>query len=280
MSSPRVLIIGCGYLGKRVGALCREQGMVVTGTTRNPARFAEIEALGIEPALLDLGAPEASTAWEKPCNLVLYSVAPGRAGDAALAFRDGAVRCARLVREPRLLVFISSTGVHGQTDGSAVAEDSPAVPPEERHRLLREGEVELLALGRGGGPPAAVLRLGGLYGPGRSPVEWLTRPEMRERLLQGGREAYMNWVRIEDAAAAVVLAFAKARPGETYLIVDNEPVRRGDFYRFAAERAGLPPPELPSRPDDLGKRCSNRKARRELGFAPAFASYREGLGTL
>ena len=54
-------------------------------------------------------------------------------------------------------------------------------------------------------------------------------------------------------------------------------MRREDFYRFAAERAGLPPPDFPSRPGDLGKRCSNRKARAKLGFAPSFPTYREGL---
>jgi nucleoside-diphosphate-sugar epimerase len=172
---------------------------------------------------------------------------------------------------------VSTTGVHAQADGSAVGEESAAEPLEERSRMIRSAEERLLDLARRGEAPALVLRLGGLYGPGRSPIEWLRRPAMRERILGGGREAWMNWVRVEDAALALALAVESGQPGEVYLITDDEPVRRGDFYRLAAERGGLPAPDLPSRPDDLGKRCSNRKARAELGFAPRFPTYREGL---
>ena len=70
---------------------------------------------------------------------------------------------------------------------------------------------------------------------------------MRERLLQGGREAFMNWVRVEDAARAAVLALEGGRPGELYLVTDGEPVRRGDFYAGAARRAGIAIPELDGR---------------------------------
>jgi nucleoside-diphosphate-sugar epimerase len=238
--------------------------------------MGELSALGIEPVLLDLARPEESAAWTSRPGAVVYAVAAGK-GDPALSFRDGPVACARNFRRADRFIHVSTTGVHAQSDGSAIDEESPAEPLEERPRLIREAEARLLDLAGRGESPALVLRMGGLYGPGRSPVEWLRRPAMRQRILRGGREAFMSWVRVEDAAAAVALGVEKGRPGEVYIIADDEPVRRGDFYRFAAERAGLPPPDLPSRPDDLGKRCSNRKARAELGFAPRFPTYREGL---
>jgi len=275
-SAPSVLIIGCGYLGVRAGAVLRSMGWRVTGTTTRPERFDELSALGIEPALLDLARPEESAAWGGRHDAVVYAVAAGK-GDPGLCFREGAVECARRFSRSDRFIHISTTGVHAQADGSAIDEESPAEPTEERPRAIRDAEERLLGLARRAEAPALILRLGGLYGPGRSPVEWLRRPAMRERLLRGGREAYMSWVRVEDAAAAVGLAAESGRPGEVYLIVDDEPVRREDFYRFAAERAGLPPPDFPSRPGDLGKRCSNRKARAELGFAPRFPTYREGL---
>lgn len=274
--APSVLIIGCGYLGARAGALLRSKGWRVTGTTTRTERFGELSALGIEPVLFDLARPEESPAWGSRYDAVVYAVAAGK-GDPELCFRDGPVECAHRFSRSDRFIHVSTTGVHAQSDGSAIDEESPAEPLEKRPRMIRDAEKRLLELARCGESPALVLRLGGLYGPGRSPVEWLRRPAMRERVLRGGREATMSWVRVEDAAAAVGLAVEKGRPGEIYLIVDDEPVERGDFYRFAAERAGLPPPDLPSRPEDLGKRCSNRKARAELGFAPRFPTYREGL---
>ncbi len=90
----------------------------------------------------------------------------------------------------------------------------------------------------------------------------------------------MNWVHVDDAAAATVLAAEAGRPGEIYLVVDDEPVRHEDFYNFACERGGSPPLDLASDPSRRAKRCSNRKARDELGFTPKYPSYREGLAAL
>ncbi|HVR74092.1 MAG TPA: SDR family oxidoreductase [Planctomycetota bacterium] len=282
-SLGRALIVGCGYLGTRVGSLLRENGLAVTATTTRSERMPELCSLGFEAALLDAARLETSTVWTERHDAVVYCVAPGRAGDPVAAFRDGPARCLERLREsqsppPRSFVFVSSTGVYHQRDGSWVDEESPAEPTEERHQHLRAGEEAVLAASREMGIEAAsVLRLGGLYGPGRSPVEWLRRPEMRERILRGGAEAFMNWVRVEDAARAVALALERAEGGGVYLIVDGNPVRRGEFYRFAAEIARLPAPEFPSDPSDLGKRCSGRKAAADLRFAPRLPSYREGL---
>ena len=243
----------------------------------------ELRSLGFEPTLLDVARPETSSVWTSRHDAVVYCVAPGRAGDPVTAFRNGPAKCLERLCEsgrqpPRSFVFISSTGVYHQRDGSWVDEGSPAEPAEERHRHLLAGEEAVLAASREMGIQAAsVLRLGGLYGPGRSPVEWLRRPEMRERVLRGGAEAFMNWVRVEDAARAAALALERTEGGGVYLIVDGTPVRRGEFYRFAAEIAGLPAPELPSDPSDLGKRCSGRKAAADLSFEPRSPSYREGL---
>jgi nucleoside-diphosphate-sugar epimerase len=274
----RALIIGCGYLGTRVGSLVLEWGAAVTATTAHAERVEGLASLGFAPQILDLARRDESTVWSTLPDGALYAVAPGRGGNAELAFRDGAIDTARRLiaagLAPGAFVFVSSTGVYHQKDGSHVDETSPAKPDEARYRVLRDGEEELLSLG------CVVLRLGGLYGPDRSPIEWLARPEKRERILGGGGEAWMNWIRVEDAASIAALALEGGRSGEVYLGVDDKPVRRGEFYSFAAELAGLPPPELPDDPGDLGKRCSNRKARRELGFRPEFPSYKEGLRDL
>lgn len=280
-----VLVIGCGYLGQRVGAELLALGARVTATTTQRRRLPELRRLGFAAEFLDLERSDDSAVWGAAYDAALYAVASRREEDPSLPFHTGAIEAASRLRtqEGRTLerfVFISSTGVYPHRDGSWVDEETAAEPTDERHQTLRAGERDLLSLARGHGFPAVVLRLGGLYGPGRSPVEWLTQPKRKERVLRGGREAFMNWIRVEDAAQAAVLALGKGAPGEVYLATDGEPVPRGDFYRAAAERAGLPPPELPSYPHDLGKRCRIRKARADLGYAPRFASYREGLAAL
>lgn len=283
-AARRALVIGCGYLGTRAGEILALRGFRVTGTTRRPERFAEIEARGLQPALLDLESPGKSDVWSGEYDAVLHCAAP-RGGSTRAVFRDGMLDAARRVafrpHAPRhAFVYASSTGVHAERNGSPIDEESPANPVEERHRILREAEEALLGLTGSGTLPAIVLRFAGLYGPGRSPVEWLRRAEMRERLLQGRGEAFLNWVRIEDAAEAAVLAIERGRPGEAYIISDGSPVRRADFYAAAARAGGLDPPRFEGKDDDLGKRCSNAKARRELGFEPRFPSYREGLADL
>ena len=277
-------MIGCGYLGLRSGGLLASRGFRVTATTTHPERFAEIEARGLEPALLHLEAPAKSGVWSAEYDAVLHCAAP-RGGNPRTVFLDGMLEAARRIAfrpgaPRRAFVYTSSTGVHPERDGAPIDEESPANPLEERHRILREAEEALLGLGRAGTLPAIVLRFAGLYGPGRSPVEWLRRGEMRQRILRGRAEAFLNWIRIEDAAEAAVLAIERGRPGEAYIISDGSPVRRADFYAVAARVGGMDAPRFEGQDDDLGKRCSNTKARRELGFEPRFPSYREGLADL
>ena len=90
----------------------------------------------------------------------------------------------------------------------------------------------------------------------------------------------MNWIHIEDAAAAVSAAAAGGRAGEIYLAVDGCPVKRSDFYRLAAKLAGVEPPERDPDSADLGKRLSNRKLIEELGVNILYPDYSSGLEDL
>ena len=280
--SKHALIIGCGYLGTRVGQRLREGGYEVHATTRHRERLDPLSRQGFHGILFDLQNATGHRVFQTRYDAVVYAVAPGRDGDPRLAFVDGLQACLQSFRalSPTRLVFLSSTGVYGQDDGSWVDEESAVQPPAVRPRLLVDGEQLVLAAAREQAVPGVVLRLGGLYGPDRSPVDWCRATEWRERLARGSAQAFMNWVHADDAAQAVVLASEGGRAGEIYVVVDNEPIRREEFYGFACERSGAPPLELFSDPEQLGKRCSNKKAREQLGFEPRFPSYREGLAAL
>ena len=268
----KALIIGCGYLGQRLAPRLQELGFAVTGTTRSEKRAAELQEAGIPSAVFDLQTAAENPLLEEKWDVAVYAAAPGKDGDAELVFRDAPIACRhRLGDHLERFVHVSSTGVYPQSSGEKLDEESPADPGEGRSALIREAERRVLKE-----QAALVVRLGGLYGPGRSPLEWLRRPGFRERL-RAGAAAWMNWIHIEDAAAAVSAAAAGGRTGEIYLAVDGCPVKRSDFYQLAAELAGVEPPELDTDSADLGKQLSNRKLTEELRVDLLYPDYRSGL---
>jgi len=268
------LIIGCGYLGVRVAPILAQRGYRVTGTTRTRDRIDELESLGVDAALLDVESLDDSVLARLRGDVVIYSVAAGRGRDPRPAYLDGPLLCLEALGTTPTTRFlhVSSTGVYHQSGGELLDESSPADPQREPHISIREGERRLLERG------AIIVRLGGLYGPGRSPLEWLTRPGFRERLRKG-RDAYMGWIHIDDAAELVAAAAIAGREGEIYLGVDDLPVTRGEFYTHAAELAGVEPPELMD-DGDRGKRISRRKVVEELGVTLRYPDYRAGLRSL
>ncbi|MEX0702837.1 MAG: NAD-dependent epimerase/dehydratase family protein [Planctomycetales bacterium] len=276
------LVIGCGYLGGRVARLWRAAGDGVAALTRSAENARSFAAEGIEPIVGDIARPE-TLASLPDADAVLYAVPPDRAADAAprdLPLKGLANVLDRLAGRAARLVFVSSVSVYGQHAGEWVAEDSPTEPVRENGRLCLAAERlvrERFADRDGGG--AIVLRLAGIYGPGRL----LRRvEEIRSAApIAGDAEGWLNLVHVDDAAAAVVAAEARAPAGSTWLVCDDRPVRRREYYAQLAALLGAPPPEFAGEPSSrtggLNKRCSNRRLRAELGVALRYPTIAEGL---
>ncbi len=275
------IVIGCGYLGVRVARVLQARGHKVDGTSRRQARFEEFERQGIRGLQVDFATGNDGALFEHPYGPAIYAVAPGADGDDTLVFRDTVLRLIDRwhAAPPARFLLISSTGVYSQNSGEWVDETSTCDPESERYRRILEGETAVLSAARQGFP-GMVLRLGGIYGPNRSPVDWVRDDAWRRRLEGGAANAFMNWIHVDDAAAAIALAAERGAAGAIYLIVDDEPVRRCHFYAEACRLAGVPGLSLTDDPRRLSKRCSNRRTREELGFQPQFANYREGLAAL
>jgi nucleoside-diphosphate-sugar epimerase len=176
-----------------------------------------------------------------------------------------------LLTSPRFL-YVSSTSVYGQTDGSVVTESSPTDPVEESGRVVLEAEGVL----RAAVPDAIVLRFAGIYGPDRV----LRRQALLAgEPLVGDADKWLNLIHVEDGVRAVLAAEARGRPGATYLVADGTPVRRRDFYTRAAELLGAPPAAFDHRPaqGEANRRIDAGTLRTACGFEPEFKSYREGL---
>jgi nucleoside-diphosphate-sugar epimerase len=177
------------------------------------------------------------------------------------------------------VILISSTGVYGEQGGDWVDESTPCQPLGESGRALLAAEAALAAHRHG--ERAIVLRLAGIYGPGRLP----RRAELvsGEPLLIAAGE-HVNLIHVEDAAAAVLAAEARAQPPRTYVISDGHPIQRRDYFVELARQFGLPRPSFrdPSPGEARGrrggdKRVQNGRMLAELQIVLAYPTYREGL---
>jgi len=257
------LIVGCGYLGRRVAARLLARGEAVHGTTRDPAKAERLSSIGIGPVILDVLDPV--TARVPDCDRLVYCVGYDRA--AGLPIREVYVEGLRRTLD-RLggsfdrFVYTSSTGVYGQDDGSWVTEESPAEPRHESGRACLD--AERLAVGRG----ATVVRLAGLYGPGR-----IIRKAaiLAGEPIAGDPAKLVNLVQIEDAVAATIAALVVGRRGRVYNAADDRPIARRDLYTLTAEALGVSPPHFlgpgtgESAREEANRRVSNRRMKEELG---------------
>jgi len=265
------LIIGCGYLGRRVAARWRATGRTVAALTRRNA--AALAALGLTPITGDVLDPT-SLGQLPAAGTVLYAVGFDRTAGRPMreVYVTGLAYVLEALPPCRRFLYISSTSVYGQTDGEWVNEDSATEPVEESGRVILEAERLL----RGCRPDAIVLRFAGIYGPGR-----LLRREalLRGEPLVGDARKWLNLIHVEDGVSAVLAAEAHGRPGETYNVVDDMPVSRHDFYTTLAELLNAPAAAFDHRPEPgaANRRVSNAKARDELKWRPDYPDYRVGL---
>jgi nucleoside-diphosphate-sugar epimerase len=277
-----VLVAGAGWLGSALSRALAGQGHRVTALRRDPARAAALASPGVEPMALDLCAPGAAERLPRDLDAVVACQSAG--ADGPEAYRRAYLYATRTLldglrasRRAAVLVYTGSTGVFGQRDGSDVDEETPPAPASPAAEVLVAAERLVL----GAGAPdlrCAVLRLSGLYGPGRNwPVE---RVRGGQIALGPGDGAWLNLCHLDDAVSAVVAVLERGAPGHVYHATDAEPVRRRDLATWVAGRLGIPPPRLPEgtrAPALPDRRIHAERSRAELGLSLAHPSFREGL---
>ena len=243
---PAKLIVGCGYLGRRVAQQWLAAGESVVGVVARDEHAAELQRLGVRPLVADVTRP-ATLAQLPPAETVLYAVGYDPRGGRTRreVYLEGLRNTlAALPSTPERVIFISSTGVYGQNDGSWVDEDSPCRPRHEAGRALLAAErlLQRHPLGSRG----IVLRLTAIYGPGR-----LSRPSA---CLAGVKQfvpadMVVNLIHVDDAAAVVIAAESRAPLPRTYFVADGQPVPVREYITYFYELLGLAPPQFT---DEIG----------------------------
>ena len=276
------LVIGCGYLGSRVARRWLAAGHEVFGVVCHAEQTDRLAAAGIRPLLADVTQRETLAALPT-AETVLFAVGFDPAGGKSRreVYVDG-LRAVldSLGPQVRRVILISSTGVYGPAGGRWVDEDSPCRPSREAGRVLLE--AERLFRDHPLGSRGIVLRLAGLYGPGRLPRSDALRDAAPMAV---AASEPVNLIHVEDAAAAVLAAEARAAPPRTYLVSDGHPVERREYLFRLADVLRLPAPAFSDPPPETAttrrggdqKRVSNARMRRELGVELAYPSYWKGL---
>lgn len=280
----RFFIFGAGYSARAFAAAHGAQAQGIAGTTRSAEKFPVLRASGIEPFLFDGTAisDDVAKALQETTHLVV-SIAPGESGDPVLALiRDFKAAMPRLA----WIGYLSTVGVYGDHGGAWVDETTPCRPVSRRSVERVAAEQGWQAAAARAGIPLAVLRLSGIYGPGRNAFVNLENGTAK-RLVKPGQ--VFNRIHVDDIAGALWFLAANRTPG-IFNVTDDLPAPPQDVVAYAAELMGVsPPPEQdfatavlsPMARSFYGenKRVSNA-AIKKAGYCFQFTHYRAALSAL
>ncbi|MFF2245979.1 SDR family oxidoreductase [Arthrobacter sp. NPDC058130] len=280
-----VLLAGCGDLGTEAGLRFAAAGHRVVGWRRSPEKLPA----AIEGVAADLGSGELPPIPEDTTAVVVAIAADSPTEDAyRAAYVDGLAHVLDAVlasgASVRRVLFVSSTAVYGDAAGGWIDERTTPEPGGFSGRIIREAEELLYSRLRGTGITPVVLRLGGIYGPGRTRLIDQVRGGTA---VIPASSRFTNRIHRDDAAAAIVhLCTMDAVPGPVYVGVDNEPAELGEVLGFLAEELGLPRPASESvgaavsAAGGEASRGGNKRASngllRSTGFEFQYPSFREG----
>ena len=280
----RVFIVGCGRVGRLIARRCLDQERPVSALVRSETAADVLESLGITTVRGDLDDPASLTSSCCDGDLMYYLAPPP--GSGAVDSRM-ANFLAALDKGPRRIVYISTSGVYGDCGGAWVDEDSEVNPQTDRARRRLDAEVQLQSWGRQTGVAVIILRVGGIYGPGRLPEERLRR---QAPILLENQCGYTNRIHAEDLVGVCLAAGESTRESRVYNVSDGHPGTMSGYFKAVARRLGLPQPkEIPMEearerlsPEMMSyllesRRMDTRRLRSELGIKLRYPDLDAGL---
>jgi len=233
-----VFIVGCGDIGRRVALQYLEAGASVSALIRSPEKAAALEALGIRTLVADLDDPTTLTGLPTAGATLFYFAPPpggGHLDPRVLNFCTAIATGA----EPARVIYMSTSGVYGDCGDAVVTEETPATPQTARGKRRLDAETVFREWGHKRGVPVIILRVTGIYGPGRLPVSQITsgQPVLDERIAN-----LTNRIHADDLAWVCLAAAERAENGDLFNVSDGHPGTMTEYFNAAADFLGLPRP--------------------------------------
>ncbi len=290
LAGKRLVIFGCGYVGSAVARTALAAGAQVEAVTRNAEKAAALRAEGLTSVVV---AELASSDWHRQitsgADFVVNCVsasAPGIEGyrQSYVAGQESILAWAQAGRVPvGTLIYTSSTSVYPQGDGAVVDETAITVGASPTGAIIRESEIILEQASALVCRRWFILRLAGIYGPGRHHL--LDQLQAGATVLSGLGVPHLNLIHRDDIVSAIMAGLeAPAVLGnEIFNVTDNQPARRAEVGVWLAAQLGVAAPlfdgTLKTRrgggltPD---RQISSQKIQQMLGWQPQFPDYRAG----
>lgn len=272
----RILIVGAGDVGGRVAVNLAASGHEVWTLRRSlPAQREHLP--GVHALVADVTQPHTLSVLPARLDIVVTALSPGESGVSAYqrVYVEGTRHLLQALAGQRLVhqFWVSSTSVYGQSRGEWVDTDTPAEPASATAMALRQAEQLVQAAGW----PSTLVRLSGLYGPGR---HWLLRWVEQGRPVQQDPPSWSNRIHVHDAAGLLTHLVAQALAGQTpkpiCLGVDDAPTPQHEVLFWLADQLGCAAPPVENHADAAqGKRISSRSLH-DSGYTLRYPDYRAG----
>lgn len=282
----RVFIVGCGDIGKRVARLAMADGAAVTALVRSEESAARLKDLGIATVEGHLDDPDSLAGLPTRGAVVFYFAPPPGGGNVEPRVR---AFCSAIGPgdEPAKVIYLSTSGVYGDCGDVAVTEDTPVNPQTARARRRHDAETVFRAWGAERGVPVVILRVTGIYGPGRLPLQQLTAGQP---VLLESEASFTNRIHSEDLARVCMAAAQRGEDGDLFNVSDGNPGTMTEYFNACADALGLPRPRQVTMEEAKkvmtplmlsyvteSRRMDNGKMLRKLGVTLLYPTLREGL---
>lgn len=282
----RLLIVGSGDIARRAAPWLKKRFRTFA-LLRRPAQSEAWRRLGVTPVPGDLDQPDSLHRLAGLADVVLHLAPPGATGTQDHRTRHLLTALSQGGSLPRRLVYVSTTGVYGNCDGAWIDETRPRRPDSDRGRRRLSAEIQLRQWGARNGLPILILRAPGIYAEDRLPLE---RLQAGLPALLPEQDVYSNHIHAEDLAHACRLALFRGGAGRSFNVVDDHPMKIGDYFDLVADHYGLKRPPRIS-PTELAhqlspiqlsfmaeSRCiTNLRIKQELGMKLRYPHVKEGL---
>ncbi|MEN8107776.1 MAG: SDR family oxidoreductase [Pseudomonadota bacterium] len=281
-----VLIVGCGDIGRRVAKRLQAGDRLVTGVVRSAASAERLQHTGVRALRVDLDSATQPDDWTGGVHEVFYFAPPPPDGETDPRMR-------RFLRQldsgsvPRRIVYISTSAVYGDCNGAWITEAQPVKPTTARGQRRLDAEQQLRRWAGAHKTSVVILRVPGIYGPGKLPLSRLQKgwPVLRE-----ADAPWTNRIHADDLAMICIAAMEAATPDVIYNVSDGRPSNMTDYFIRVADAAGLPrPPEVDRAEAEQvlspgmlsflkdSRRMRNDKLLRELGITLQYPDLAAGL---